>query len=152
MDDVDFLDVLQCEFGYRLGKFVSVGKRVFVPLVRIEAASQYAHRLLLMGNAMRLLHPVAGQGYNLAMRDVAQLLVALDNTGIDPGDAMLLQKYALSRTSDVRQVVRMTDLLARVFRGKASIPAHLRALGLLGLDRIPAFRNQFAEQSMGRGR
>jgi len=152
MSDTDFLDELQCAFGYRLGKFAAVGKRLFVPLVRIEAVQQHAHRLLLMGSAMRLLHPVAGQGYNLAIRDVAQLLAALANTAIDPGDSTLLQSYASSRTSDHRQVVRMTDLLARAFRGKAPMPAHLRALGLLGLDRVPVLRHRFTEQSMGYGR
>jgi len=152
MSDTDFLNALQCAFGFRLGKFAGLSKRVFVPLVRIEAVQQHAHRLLLMGNAMRLLHPVAGQGYNLAIRDVAKLLEALDSAAIDPGDTSLLQTYASSRISDHKRVVRMTDLLARTFRGKASMPAHLRALGLLGLDRLPALRNRFTIQSMGHGR
>lgn len=152
MNDAEILEALQSAFGYRLGKFVCVGKRVFVPLVRIEAARQNAHRLLLMGNAMRLLHPVAGQGYNLAMRDVSELVVALDNTTIDPGDTALLQAYAHSRIADQQRVVRMTDLLARAFRGHASMPAHIRALGLLGLDRLPALRDRFARQGMGHGR
>jgi len=149
MSDTEFLNALQCAFGYRLGKFIDVGKRVFVPIVRIEAAQQHAHRLLLMGNAMRLLHPVAGQGYNLAMRDVEQLLVVLGNTDADPGDSALLQSYARSRTPDHKQVVRMTDLLARAFRGQAALPAHIRALGLLGLDRTPPLRNRFTQHSMG---
>lgn len=150
MSDAEFLAMLQSEFGYRLGKFDSVGTRVYIPLVRIEAAQQQAHRLLLMGNAMRLLHPVAGQGYNLAMRDVAHLLLALDNTSADPGNSTLLKAYASSRISDHKRVVRMTDLLARAFRGHASIPAHVRALSLLGLDRLPALRDRFTRQSMGR--
>jgi len=149
VNDADFLDVLQREFGYRLGKFDGVSKRVFVPLVRIEAVQQHAHRLLLMGNAMRLLHPIAGQGYNLAMRDVSELIAVLNNTAIDPGGPRLLQTYASSRVADHKRVVRMTDLLARTFRGHASLPAHLRALGLLGLDRLPVLRNRFTRQSMG---
>lgn len=149
MSDTDFLDVLQREFGYRLGKFAGVSKRVFVPLVRIEAAQQHAHRLLLMGNAMRLLHPIAGQGYNLAMRDVSELTAVLNNTATDPGGPTLLQTYASSRIADHKRVVRMTDLLARTFRGHASLPAHIRALGLLGLDRLPMLRNRFTRQSMG---
>ncbi len=152
MSDAEFLDALQCAFGYRLGKFAGLGERVYVPLVRIEAARQHAQRLLLMGNAMRLLHPVAGQGYNLAMRDVSELIAVLDNTAIDPGDSTLLLDFAKSRVSDHQQVVRMTDLLARIFRGQASMPAHLRALGLLGLDRLPLLRNRFTAQSMGHSR
>ncbi len=149
LSDDAFLDELQSAFGYRLGKFTSVGPRHFVPLVRIEATQQYATRLLLLGNAMRLLHPVAGQGYNLAMRDVEQLVNELTNTELDPGDINTLRSYAESRLSDHKQVVRMTDLLARTFRGQASMPAHMRALGLLGLDRFPALRQRFTERSMG---
>ena len=149
LSDEAFTHELQSAFGFRLGKFLSVGPRYFTPLVRIEAATQYATRLLLMGNAMRLLHPVAGQGYNLAMRDVEQLVNELNHTDIDPGEQNLLRSYAESRMQDHKQVVRMTDLLARTFRGQASIPAHLRALGLLGLDRIPALRTHFTERSMG---
>jgi len=105
--------------------------------------------MLLMGNALRLLHPVAGQGYNLAMRDVSELLAVLASSHIDPGDTTLLQHYASSRSKDHKRVVQMTDLLARTFRGHASLPAHVRALGLLGLDRIPPLRNRFVKQSMG---
>lgn len=152
MSDAEFTKALQQAFGYRLGKFNGISKRVFVPLVRIEAAQQYAQRLLLMGNAMRLLHPVAGQGYNLAIRDVNALVTALHDNTIDPGDPTLLQTYANSRSQDQKQVVRLTDLLARTFRGQASMPAHLRALGLLGLDRLPPLRDRFTQHSMGHNR
>jgi len=149
MNDEDFLTTLQTAFGHRLGKFVDVGKRAFVPLIRIEAKQQIAQRLLLMGNALRLLHPVAGQGYNLAMRDADALLQALSDVNIDPGNSALLQAFADTRKQDHTQVVRMTDLLARTFRGSASMPAHLRALGLLGLDRVPPLRKRFTQRSMG---
>lgn len=150
MNDDDFLETLQTAFGHRLGKFTQVGKRVFVPLVRIEAKQQVAHRLLLMGNALRLLHPVAGQGYNLAIRDADALLQSLSDVTIDPGNNTVLRNFADSRQKDHAQVVRMTDLLARAFRGSASVPAHLRALGLLGLDRVPPLRRRFTLRSMGR--
>lgn len=152
MNDEAFLDTLQTAFGHRLGKFKSVGKRVFVPLVRIEAKKRYAHRLLLMGNALRLLHPVAGQGYNLAMRDADELLRSLSDVSCDPGSATVLHAFADLREKDHAQVVRMTDLLARTFRGNASLPAHARALGLLGLDRIPPLRDRFTQRSMGNTR
>lgn len=149
MSDDAFLEALQTAFGYRLGQFKSVSKRMFVPLVRIEAKQQVGQRLLLMGNALRLLHPVAGQGYNLAMRDAQGLLNELGDISIDPGSSTLLNRFAGSRQKDHQQVVRMTDLLARTFRGSASIPAHLRALGLLGLDRVPPLRDKFTQRSMG---
>ncbi len=149
MNHVDFLAELQRAFGYRLGQFLSVGPRFFTPLVRIEATRQVGPRLLLMGNAMRLLHPVAGQGYNLAVRDVVGLLNTLKDTQSDPGDANALSAFAQSRQADHKAVVRMTDALARTFRGSAAPIAHLRALGLLGLDRIPVLKKQFARHSMG---
>lgn len=149
LGDTDFLETLQTAFGYRLGRFSAVSKRLFVPLVRIEAKQHVAKRLLLMGNALRLLHPVAGQGYNLAMRDAEALLHSLADTTIDPGSTALLQSFADARAKDHASVVRMTDLLARTFRGAASMPAHARALGLLGLDRFPPLRNRFTQRSMG---
>ena len=149
LSDDAFLDRLQDAFGYRLGKFERVTKRIYVPLVRIEAARQVAERLVLLGNAMRLLHPVAGQGYNLAMRDVEQLVQLLADLSCDPGNANQLAEFADSRLQDHQQVVRMTDFLARGFRGSASLPAHIRALGLLGLDRVAPLRNRFVQSSMG---
>lgn len=152
MSDDAFLASLQAAFGHRLGKFTSVGKRVCVPLVRIEAKQAVGQRLLLMGNALRLLHPVAGQGYNLAIRDAHALLQHLSDLSIDPGSRTLLHTFADSRKKDHAQVVRMTDLLARTFRGSASLPAHVRALGLLGLDRIAPLRDRFTQRSMGNAR
>jgi len=149
MNDTEFLNELQEAFGFRLGRFLSVGQRFLTPLVRIEAAQQVGPRLLLMGNAMRLLHPVAGQGYNLAMRDAVCLLDILNDTQSDPGEVSTLNAFAQSRMDDHKAVVRMTDALARTFRGTAAPIAHMRALGLLGLDRIPALKDRFAQHSMG---
>ncbi len=157
LSDGDYLQRLQQRFGYRLGAFRRVGPRTAVPLIRIEAATQIAERTVLLGNAMRLLHPVGGQGYNLAMRDVAQLCRLLkpvdqnDSLELDPGSAELLQQFSTSRQRDQQQVVQFTDILARGFRGKASLPAHVRALGLLSLDTLSPLRKQFAQRTMGLG-
>jgi len=149
MSDSEFISHLQNEFGFRLGRFKHIESRVVVPLVRVEAEKQTSQRLLLLGNSLRLLHPVAGQGYNLAMRDVQSLLRQLEDTSIDPGDGEMLKQFALSREDDHKRVVGLTDFLARAFRGKASLPAHARALALLGLDRLPPLKKRFTEQSMG---
>ena len=157
LSDDAYLQRLQQRFGYRLGDFRRVGPRIAVPLVRIEAATQVAERTVLLGNAMRLLHPVGGQGYNLAMRDVAQLCRSLqplnehDSSARDPGSAELLQQFSNTRKRDQQQVVQFTDTLARGFRGKASLPAHVRALGLLSLDTLSPLRKQFAQRTMGLG-
>ncbi len=152
-DDDTFLAHLQNEFGYRLGQFTQVHSRYTVPLMHISSSQQVAERLLLLGSAMRLMHPVGGQGYNLAMRDVGALLSLLGNNvgngKSDPGDSTALREYAAARQGDHEAVVRMTDALARTFRGKASLPAHLRSLGLLTLDMVSPLKNRFARYSMG---
>jgi len=159
MDDAQFLAFLQDAFGYRLGQFSTVSARTLVPLLHLEAKQQTIDRLLLLGNAFRLVHPVAGQGYNLAMRDVDALCNTLadamqaaqnQNTEIDPGAKALLQQFAQSREFDHKTVVRLTDTLARTFRGAASLPAHVRALSLITLDRLPMLRHRFASRSMGK--
>lgn len=150
LSDSHYLQRLQQRFGYRLGRFAAMGPRFATPLVRIEARQQIAQRTVLLGNAMRLLHPVGGQGYNLAMRDVAQLqelLVCDGNT--DPGNASLLNRFVQLRQADQEVVVRFTDVLARGFRGKASLPAHARALGLVSLDTVAPLRQRFARRTMG---
>lgn len=159
LSDRDYCRHLQERFGHRLGRFAEMGPRSIVPLVRIEANVQTGPRTLLLGNAARLLHPVAGQGYNLALRDAAGLLETLHaaqlsgtgNTVVahvpDPGGAELLDMFTQSRRSDQKQVVAMTDLLARSFRG--STTSHARALALMGIDTIGPLRRGFAQRCMG---
>ena len=150
MSDEQYLQRLQQRFGFRLGKFEAVGPRVMIPLIKTESTRQVGERVVLLGNAMRLLHPVGGQGYNLAMRDVGELQKILKTQqGNDPGSAELLEMYAKSRLRDQQQVVRFTDVLARSFRGRASLPAHIRAFGLLSLDTLSPLRRQFAQRTMG---
>ena len=148
LDGAAWLELLQARFGRRAGRFVRAGTRVIVPLVRVEATATRAPRALLLGNAARLLHPVAGQGYNLAMRDVAALARALE-AGSDPGDARLLERYERDRRPDRRRTVALTDALARGFRGRAALPARLRAAGLVGLDLAGPARRAFARVSAG---
>lgn len=151
LDDVAYLARLQSRFGYRLGRFAAVGQRLVTPLVRIEATEQIAHRTVLLGNAMRLLHPVGGQGYNLAMRDVAELVSLLVESGLaaDPGSSQMLTRFVERRAKDQKRVVQFSDALARGFRGKATLPAHIRSLGLLGLDTVSPLRREFAQRTMG---
>lgn len=150
MSDSEYLLRLQKRFGYRLGKFKQVGPRFIMPLMRIESDAQVSQRTVLMGNAVRLLHPVGGQGYNLAMRDVEELVNRLDKQRVtDPGANALLSEFALARSADQQFIVRLTDTLARGFRGYASMPGHLRSSALLGLDMITPLRKQFAAKTMG---
>jgi len=144
---------LQHQFGFRLGRFTAMGAKTVLPLYRREALAQVGTRTVLLGNAARLLHPVAGQGFNLALRDVAALLDVIgqqtDSVGSDPGAAAGLHAFAQSRQRDQQGVVRLTDTLARAFRGRARTAGHLRALGLMGLDSIEPARTRFAQTAMG---
>lgn len=150
MDSDAYIARLQSRFGYRLGRFTAVGKRVTIPLIRIEANQQTGQRIVLLGNAARLLHPVGGQGYNLAMRDVSQLLRLLASNGQhDPGSAELLSEFVQRRSSDQTKVVRFTDMLARGFRGDVAVAGHVRSAALLGLDTIGSLRSRFARDTMG---
>ncbi len=148
LDDAGFLALLQERFGRRLGRFTRTGRRTCVPLQRVEAVSTRGHRALLLGNAARLLHPVAGQGYNLALRDVGAL-VALLKDKPDPGADWLLERFERERRDDRRRTVTLTDGLARTFRGRAALPGRLRAAGLVGLDLAGPARRAFARASAG---
>jgi len=146
----EFKLLLQHEFGHRLGNFLDVGARTILPLTRIEAQMQQQDRLLLLGNAMRLIHPVAGQGYNLAMRDVAGLLTVLNESApLDPGDTRILSQFVASREADQKRVVRLTDTLARSFRGYSSLPGHVRGMGLMAMAAVPLIGQRFSRQSLG---
>jgi len=143
----EIMQYVQQLFGSRLGRFTAMGNPTFIPLVRIEATRQIDQRLVLLGNAARLLHPVAGQGYNLSLRDAAKLVSVMDKH--DAGKASTLEEFVVARESDQQRVVQLTDTLARVFRGTFTPVGHLRALALLGLDTISPIRSRFADQAMG---
>ena len=150
MEADEFLVKLQDEFGHRLGVFKQVGERTIFPLTRIEAQIQQRDRLLLLGNAMRLLHPVAGQGYNLAMRDVAGLLNALTASEVvDPGNASVLANFVSLRESDQQRIVKLTDTLARGFRGYSKLPGHIRGAGLLTMAAVPPLSRLITKQGLG---
>lgn len=152
MSSDDYLSRLQSRFGYRLGRFSAVGPRFVTPLMRIEATSQTADRIVLLGNAARLLHPVGGQGYNLALRDASELVRLLDmQRVVDPGDVELLVRFVKNRAADQKNVVQLTDTLARSFRGSAKLPGHLRSAALLGLNWVTPLRRRFAHRTMGLG-
>ncbi len=160
LDERLFLDHLQQQFGYRLGRFYRCGERTLMPLRLVESSSQIAERVLLMGNAARTLHPVAGQGFNLALRDISGLLELLGkrqdagrdlqpDSGNDPGAQAFLTAFQELRRPDQQRTVRLTDALARVFRGSNPALSHLRALGLAGLEYTPPLQRQFSRRAMG---
>lgn len=152
LSDAAFLCKLQAEFGYRQGEFTRVGQRAAYPLVLQKSVCEVAGRAVVIGNASHALHPVAGQGLNLGLRDVAtlaDLLAEAVQTGTDPGSATLLSVYEQRRQPDYAAVVQYTDTLVRVFSNDFAPLGHVRAGGLLAVDRVPALRHWITRQSMG---
>lgn len=153
LDDAAFTAALQDAFGMRLGRLARVGRRARYPLALTRATALTAPRAVLLGNAAHGLHPVAAQGFNLGLRDVAALadLVADDaeDGGADPGDGELLARYARWRQRDQAKLVRFTDGLVRLFGSRSRPIGLLRDAGMLGFDLLPGVRRLFARHTMG---
>jgi len=153
LDDAAFLQAVQARFGYRLGAFTRTGSRHAYPLQLVQAAQSVRPRLALIGNAVHTLHPVAGQGFNLGLRDVAALAeVVVDAlaAGEDPGAAVVLRRYADWRARDQRRVVTFTDGLVRLFTQPFPPVGLLRDAGMLALDLVPPAKRWFGRLAMGR--
>ena len=150
LGDEDFLQQLQQRFGFRLGQLHKVGTRHAYPLKLIETTQVVRNRVVIVGNAAHSIHPVAGQGFNLALRDIA-ILTEFIASAEDAGDSNLLQSYVEQRQDDARRVYRFTDSLVKVFSNNSAALGHLRAAGLVAVGLIPQLRHQLARQSMGLG-
>ncbi|UCG72616.1 MAG: 2-octaprenyl-6-methoxyphenyl hydroxylase [Chromatiales bacterium] len=155
LDDQAFCELLQRRFGHRLGRFQRVGQRVAYPLALTQSRELTAQRAAIVGNAAHGLHPVAGQGYNLGLRDAATLAELIaddlrDGAG-DPGAPALLQAYVDWRHRDQRNVVAFTDGLIRLFDLPAGALGGLRGLGLAAFDMVPGAKSALARTTMGLG-
>ena len=152
-DEATFIGALQDCFGFRMGFIDKIGDRFCFDLKRTEAAQLIQNCCVLIGNAANALHPVAGQGFNLALRDVAvlyellagQQVSELDETAIGE----LLQQYEDNRKFEQRQVVRLGDGLVSLFSNELPLINHLRAGGLALLDQLPPLKTQVAMSGMG---
>ncbi|MBD3618066.1 MAG: 2-octaprenyl-6-methoxyphenyl hydroxylase [Chromatiales bacterium] len=152
LDDAAFLAALQERFGYRLGRFTRVGRRASYPLALTHSTEFTRRRVAIVGNAAHTLHPVAGQGYNLALRDVAllaELVADACHAGGDIGGIEVLDAYETGRAADTRDVVRYTDALVRLFSNASFALGHARAAGLLAVDLVGPLRHWLARQNMG---
>ena len=150
LDDRKFTALLQRRFGQRMGRFTRVGKRSHFPLSLIAAKSHSVGRMVLIGNARHNLHPVSGQGFNLAMRDLAVLAeLVLSGRFDDPAAPELLAELEVRRRGDHRLMETYTDILARLFTPPSKALGYLRAAGLIATDLLPFVRHALARQSMG---
>ncbi len=148
LDDGAFLTALQERFGHRLGRLQRVGRRQGFPLRQVRPQRLVAGRAVLIGNAAHTLHPIAGQGFNLALRDVAELAQRLARAA-DPGAPALLAAYQRHRQADIDATQRATDALLRLFTSPWPPLSHARAAGLLLLDRLPPLKHRLARLGMG---
>lgn len=155
LDDTDFLAEIQQAFGNRLGAFSRVGQRAAYPLVLSKALRLTAQRAVLVGNAAHGLHPVAAQGFNLGLRDVAALCDCIadvrrqSGSESDIGGALVLERYSSWRRQDQKKLVGFTDGIVHLFEHTSGPMRTLRNIGMLGFDLIPGVRSLFAKHTMG---
>jgi 2-octaprenyl-6-methoxyphenol hydroxylase len=150
-DNNTYLRELQERFGWRAGRFVRAGGRASYPLKLTRAATTVGARTVLIGNAAQALHPVAGQGFNLGLRDAAMLAEVIVGARSDVGSPELLRQFAAWRETDRRGVVGFTDGLVKMFASTRPGVGVLRNLGLLLFDLTPPAKSALARVSAGFG-
>lgn len=150
-DDEFALEVDE-RFGDILGHSEIEDRRWYYPLVLVTTERLTADRIALVGDSAHGVHPIAGQGWNLAARDVAalaQIVTERLNLGLDPGDALALERYAAWRRFDTLALTTVTDAITRVFSNETSSLKLLRNFGLGLVDRLPPAKRFFMRHAMG---
>ena len=152
MPEEQFLRRLQQQFGDRLGRFTRAGKRYAYPLARNRVTENTGNRVVLIGNAAHTVHPVAAQGFNLALRDVAWLAEVLASAHAkqqDPGSPELLQQYENIRNKDTQRVTGFTHGMIKVFTSRLPPVIAGRNLALLVTDSFPELKQVLLKRTMG---
>mgnify|MGYP006074525423 FL=1 len=150
--DENFLKALQEAFGYRMGMLEKVGERVAYPLALTTASEQVRRNIVVLGNAAHSLHPVAGQGFNLSLRDVAMLADVLGKAksgGRDFSSLETLEDYQQQQLADQQNTLMFSDNLPKLFAQPSSVVALGRNSGLVMMDLLPSLRSRFAKFGMG---
>jgi 2-octaprenyl-6-methoxyphenol hydroxylase len=150
LDDAAFVEELQRSFGWRIGRVLQVGARASYPLRLSRAESLAGPRVVLVGNAAQALHPVAGQGFNLGLRDAA-LLAETIAAAADPGAPAVLESFERRRGADRRGMIGFTDGLVKLFASDRPGAAAARNLGLLLFDVSPGAKRALSRLSWGFG-
>ena len=151
-NDQHFLDALQETYGDRAGKFEKTGKRFSYPLAQVLANKQAVGRVVLMGNAAHTIHPVAGQGFNLCLRDadvLVRFLMEQLAKSDDIGNPDNLLAYEQARLTDQQRVIKFCDSVVRGFSNQNPILKLLRNTGLIAFDVIPGVKPLVANYAMG---
>ncbi|NQZ87544.1 MAG: 2-octaprenyl-6-methoxyphenyl hydroxylase [Colwellia sp.] len=152
LSDVQFQTELESAFGSWLGAITHVGKRDVFPLKLLMADEQVYHRMALIGNASHTIHPIAGQGFNLGVRDVNQmaaLIKASLKNNQDIGRFSALSEYASKRKLDHQQVIGLTDSLVTLFSNKLPPLVAGRNIGLKVMNYLSPLKNALVRKTMG---
>lgn len=149
LDEAAFLARLQQQFGYRQGSFLQAGPRGQFPLRLDWRGPGRQPRVARIGNASQTLHPVAGQGFNLGLRDAFELArLLIEDEGRDPGHPALLQKFSATRRTDALGGIAFTDFLVRTFSTDFFPLRHARGLGLMALQALPPVKHFIARRML----
>lgn len=152
LSDRALLQTLQQQFGWRLGRFEQIGQRTTYPLKLMHVNPQALPRTVVIGNAAHTLHPIAGQGFNLGLRDVASLSEVIFNAVHQQqvlGSKAFIQNYQHMQQPDQQRVIRLTDTLVNVFSNDWLPLAMARNLGLVALDGLPPLKTWLMRQMAG---
>jgi 2-octaprenyl-6-methoxyphenol hydroxylase len=149
LDDGAFAAQLQQAFGWRAGRWTRIGKRNAYPLSLSRAQDTVAGRVVLIGNAAQALHPVAGQGFNLGLRDAATLAEMLAQFPAAHEAGEVLARFAAWRDEDRKGVTRFTDSLVKLFGSERPGLGLVRNFGLLMFDLSPAAKRALSRVSWG---
>ncbi len=152
LPDAEFHAELERRFGLRLGEIAAVGPRRVHPLGLSVARAFIADRLALVGDAAHVIHPIAGQGLNMGLKDVAALaevIVDAVRLGLDPGSLAVLERYQRWRRFDTMAMGIATDGLNRLFSNQSDVLRLVRDVGLGLVDRLPALKHLFIREAAG---
>ncbi|HET8808387.1 MAG TPA: FAD-dependent monooxygenase, partial [Methylophaga sp.] len=149
LSDEKFLQALQQRFGFRLGHFTKVGKRSSYPLGLMQTDAAIQPRLLLIGNAAHSLHPIAGQGFNLGLRDAAVLAEVIRQHSDDCGQPRSLEAYQNWQLPAQDNIVKATDRLVKIFSNANPVLGHGRSAALAMLDILTPVKQRLSLTSMG---
>jgi len=153
LPEKEFISQLQAAFGFSAGQFTQVGMRACYPLALGRAERIVQHRVAVIGNAAHLVHPIAGQGFNLGLRDIQTLVTKIEqaqNLNQDIGCFEVLRAFELERKKDLDTVLTLTDGLVRLFSNSSRMLALTRSIGLVSMDLCSDLKQPLAKKLMGK--